>query len=453
MKPNSLLSLKPGTKVLFACVPADGHFNPLTGLARYLADRGCDVRWYTSPVYARKLQALGIAFYPFQKARDINMINLDEQLPERAQIRSQVKKLVFDMIHVFIERAPEYYHDIRDIHKEFPFEAMVCDVAFGGISFVTDLMKIPVFAVGVFPLTETSRDLAPAGLGMTPSDSFLGRRRQDLLRFVADKLLFAKPYKVICAILKQYGIRAEGSNVFDINTRKATRLLQSGTPGFEYKRSDLGRNIRFVGALLPWRKPSAAPGWFDERLNRYEKVVLVTQGTVEKETTKLLIPTLEAFRNSDHLVVCTTGGSGTRELRERFPEPNFIIEDFIPFSDVLPYADVYVTNGGYGGVQLALEHGVPLVTAGLHEGKNEICARVGYFELGVNLRTETPRPVQIREAVDQVLSSPVYAHNARRMAEEIAHYPTFELCAHYMAELLGAQPLQIGTQKAVTEIS
>ncbi|GAB4092606.1 glycosyltransferase [Flaviaesturariibacter terrae] len=440
MTANALLSLKPGTRILFASVPADGHFNPLTGLARYLADAGCDVRWYTSPVYARKLQALDIPFYPFQKARDINMLNLDEQLPERAQIGSQVKKLVFDMIHVFIERAPEYYEDIRAIHTDFPFEAMVCDVAFGGISFVADLMRIPVFAMGVFPLTETSRDLPPAGLGMTPSASFLGRRRQDLLRFVADRLLFAKPDKVMRALLKKYGIRPAGSNVFDLNTRKATRLFQSGTPGFEYYRSDLGRNVRFVGALLPWRKPALNHSWFDERLNQYNKVLLVTQGTVEKDCAKLLVPVLEAFQDSDALVVCTTGGSGTRELRERFPAKNLIIEDFIPFGDVLPYADVYITNGGYGGVLLALEHGVPLVAAGVHEGKNEICARIGYFGLGVNLRTETPGPVQIREAANRVLNSPLFAGNARKMADEIAQFPTNELCAHYMAELLGAAP-------------
>lgn len=451
MNTQALLTLKPGTKVLFACVPADGHFNPLTGLARHLADNGCDVRWYTSPLYAGKLERLGIPFYPFQKARDINGTNLEQELPERAQIRSQVKKLVLDMIEVFIRRGPEYYEDIQAIHREFAFEALVCDNAFSAIAFVTDRMRIPVFALGVLPLTETSRDLPPAGLGMTPVTGFLGRRKQDLLRFVADKILFAKADKVMRRLLRAHGITPSGSNVFDLNTRKATRLLQSGTPGFEYRRSDLGRNIRFVGALLPWRRPSAAAAWFDERLNRYEKVVLLTQGTVEKDGEKLLVPTLEAFANTDCLVLCTTGGSGTSELRERFPWPNIVIEDFIPFADVLPYADVYVTNGGYGGVLLALEHGVPVVAAGVHEGKNEICARVGYFELGINLRTEKPTPVQIREALDRVLTGPVYAENARRMAAEIAHYPTNELCVHYMAELLGAQPLQPAKTTAATQ--
>jgi UDP:flavonoid glycosyltransferase YjiC (YdhE family) len=103
------------------------------------------------------------------------------------------------------------------------------------------------------------------------------------------------------------------------------------------------------------------------------------------------VPTLEAFKGTDCLVIATTGGSRTAELKARYPQENFIIEDFIPFNDVMPYASVYVTNGGYGGVMLGIENHLPLVVGGVHEGKNEINARVGYFKLGINLGTEKPK--------------------------------------------------------------
>jgi UDP:flavonoid glycosyltransferase YjiC (YdhE family) len=48
----------------------------------------------------------------------------------------------------------------------------------------------------------------------------------------------------------------------------------------------------------------------------------------------------------------------------------------------MPYADVYVTNGGYGGTLLSIQNQLPMVVAGVHEGKNEINARVGYFQTG-----------------------------------------------------------------------
>jgi UDP:flavonoid glycosyltransferase YjiC (YdhE family) len=121
-------------------------------------------------------------------------------------------------------------------------------------------------------------------------------------------------------------------------------------------------------------------------------------------------------------VIVTTGGSGTEELRRRFPESNFRIEDFIPFNEVMPHCDVYVSNGGYGGVLLGIQNELPMVVAGMHEGKNEICARVEYFKLGINLNTETPTPEQIRNAVNKVMANQEYAENVKELAEEFGHY-------------------------------
>jgi UDP:flavonoid glycosyltransferase YjiC (YdhE family) len=164
-------------------------------------------------------------------------------------------------------------------------------------------------------------------------------------------------------------------------------------------------------------------------------VVLVTQGTVEKDVNKIIVPTLEAFKNTNTLVIATTGGSGTAELRKRYPQHNFIIEDFIPFGDILPICDVYITNGGYGGVMLGIQNKVPMVVAGVHEGKNEICARVGYFKLGVNLKTEKPTADQIRNAVNEVARTSEYKKNVARLANEFQQYEPAALVEKYINEL------------------
>jgi len=354
---HSINSIQPGTKILFANVPADGHFNPLTGLAVHLKSIGCDVRWYTAKKYAEKVNRLGIPFYSLDKAVDISADNdLENIFPERKKYKSQVAKLKFDMINAFILRSTEYYEDIREIYKEFEFQLMIADITFGAIPFVKEKMNIPVIAVGIVPLPETSKDLAPSGLGLTPSYSFTGKLKQTALRFIADTLLFAKPTKVMRKILAEHGIDAGTANIFDILIQKSTIVLQSGTPGFEYQRSDISDHIYFAGPLLPYTKKKESKGWYNEKLRQYDKVILVTQGTVEKDADKLIIPTLEAFKNSDCLVIVTTGGSGTEDLRKKYSSANIIIEDFIPFDEIMPYADVYVTNGGYGGVLLSIQN-------------------------------------------------------------------------------------------------
>ena len=60
-----------------------------------------------------------------------------------------------------------------------------------------------------------------------------------LLKKIANSLIFSGPNKVMYDLFKQYGIPHNNESLFDIMIRKSDLLLQSGTPGFEYNRSDL----------------------------------------------------------------------------------------------------------------------------------------------------------------------------------------------------------------------
>ncbi len=435
MKSNINWDILAGKKILFASMPAEGHVNPLTGLAKYLQTKGADVRWYTGASYAPKMSKLGIPLFPFQRAVEVTGENLEQLFPDRDKIKGQVKKLVHDMIHVFIRQAPRFIDDMKDIRRDFAFDLVVAECTFTAIPIVSKIFNVPVVGVGIVPLTETSRDLPPVGLGMTPSYTIPGKLKQQFLRFFTDKVLFRKANLASFEILDGYGVPHQRTNIFNLNVKASDLYLQSGTPGFEYRRSDMGKNIRFIGSLLPYSSGRKLVSWSDRRLQEYEKIIVVTQGTVEKDVEKLLVPALEAFKNSDTLVICTTGGSQTAELRARFPQSNLIIEDFIPFDSIMPYAKVYITNGGYGGVMLGIENKLPMVVAGVHEGKNEICARIGYFKIGINLKTERPSAAKIKRAAEKILSHPVYAKNVQRLSKEFRQYHPGELSASYIGAL------------------
>ncbi|WP_406255474.1 glycosyltransferase [Streptomyces griseoaurantiacus] len=92
---------------------------------------------------------------------------------------------------------------------------------------------------------------------------------------------------------------------------------------------------------------------------------------------------------------------------------NARVESFFPFDALFPLADVVVTNGGYGGVQLALHHGVPLVVAGGSEDKPAVAARVAGFGVGVDLRTGRPGTAAVGQAVRRVLDEPAFRRRAQ----------------------------------------
>ncbi|UYQ95041.1 glycosyltransferase [Chitinophaga horti] len=423
----------PSPQILFAHTPLDSHLYPMTGLAMHLLGKGYDVQWYSSADHAEHIQALGIPVHVFTSAPGTVRHNSDERLPKRKRRRTKTAKPKFDLER-YIERTPAYYKELQTLREIFPFDMLICDTSFTAGCLIKELMGVPVIAIGVMPLITSSRDLAPAGMGLTPPANAVERIKYAALRFFARHVTFARARKLVNRIFADHGMPPIDGLVADALAKKCDLLLQNGTPDFEYPRSDIGNNVKFIGALLPHRKTT--PFADAARLSLYGKVILVTQGTLDNDPEKLLVPALEAFKNSPYMVVATTGSFNTERLRERFPQKNILITDDIDFDQVMPMVDVFVSNGGYGGVMQAIKYQLPMVVAGVQEGRNEVSARVAYFKLGVNLAIETPSASQVRTAVEKVLSDGCYVRNVNRLALQFRQYDAGRAAACYVQALL-----------------
>jgi UDP:flavonoid glycosyltransferase YjiC (YdhE family) len=104
----------------------------------------------------------------------------------------------------------------------------------------------------------------------------------------------------------------------------------------------------------------------------------------------------------------------------------------VDYDYILPHVDLFISNGGYGSVLLSLSHGVPVLAAGLHEGKNEINARIGYFNLGINMKTEWPKPARIARNVETLLTDATYRQNVQKLQAEFNAYNPFALVEQYI---------------------
>jgi len=424
-------------RILFATVPLDGHFSPLTGLAVHLKQLGHDVRWYVGGHYGARVAKLGLVHYPCVNAPVINQENMDELFPERKKIKNPIERARFDVKHTFLSPVPGYIDDLVKVHDEWPFDLIVYDLACLGALFVQELLAVKGVAVGVLPLFESESNLPsddPARNAIARLVTRWAKRAKIHFQFN----IIMKPCSVLFNELRaQYGLRQEPGFMFDAVFRNAHLYLQSGVPGFDYPHRKLSPNVRFVGPLLPKKSTGKAAFAQANEALKYKRVILATQGTFERDVEKIIVPTLDAYQNDpDTMVIVTTGGSGTAALRHRYPQSHFVIEDFIDYDAVMPYASVYVTNGGYGGVMLALQHQLPIVVAGVYEGKEDIAARVQFNGVGIDLRTETPKAGQIRRAVETVLADRRYRHQAQQLSQEFRSYPANELATGYIGELV-----------------
>jgi len=228
----------------------------------------------------------------------------------------------------------------------------------------------------------------------------------------------APGHRHIDAVLKKLGVAIPGGYNSNALYRLPDLLLQFGAEEFEYPMYDRPANLRFVGPILS-RHPteSTAPAWL-KNLKNSRPVVFVTQGTLANfDFNQLINPALRGLAQEDVQVIVTAGGNN----RDTIVAPqNVIVEGYIPYESVLPKTSVFVTNGGYNGVQQALSYGVPIVAAGVSEDKGEVCARLSWSGAGIGLKTGTPTAEQIRDAVHQILHDPSYRERAKTLGASIA---------------------------------
>jgi MGT family glycosyltransferase len=403
-------------RFLFATTPLPGHVNPGLSIARALVERGHEVRWYTGRAHADPITATGATWEPMVDGYDPAVQPLEERYPERSRLEG-IRGLKYDLKHLFLDEAPAYVRDLEALLQRQPADVVVVDTAFLAGRLIHERGGPPYASFGISILPLPGRDVPPPGTGKTPASTTVGRLAHRLLTAAAPRLLFGDLQRHQQGIRQQLGLAPTGLSVIE-QMASPFLYLQGSTASFEYPRTDLPPHVHYVGPLLPpTPRGAATPEPWLTALGTDRPLVLVNQGTVATDPRDLVVPALEAFAGDDVDVV-TTGVAP--EAVDRAVPANVHVRSYVPFADLLPRVSVTVTNGGFGSVQAALAHGVPLVVAGTSEDKRDIAARVAWNGAGIRLPVRSPSPDVLRRAVHDVLDDPAYRQRAEAFRQEIA---------------------------------
>jgi MGT family glycosyltransferase len=392
-------------------MPFAGHVAPITGVVAELVTRGHEVAVYTGARYLDHFEALGAQGLPWSQAPDFDEHDLRATFPGAG--RPGPRGLLANLTEVFIRTGAGQARDLLAAHRAGPFTIIAGDVMSLGTGLAAELSGLPWATLSIVPPSLTTREGPPPSLALQPGTGRLGRLRDGLLRGVVRAA--ATPLDL--------ALRAERARLGLPSGERFERALYSpqlvvatGSPSLDYGRSGLGRQFQFVGRLAPaGRRPGAPPDWWPELESARGPVVLITQGTFNRDPGELLAPALSALAELDALVLGTTAG-----MPMRGPIPaNARLADRLDFAEVLPRTSVMVTNGGWGGVIEALSYGIPLIIAGGDLDKPEIAARVAWSGAGIDLRTGRPGIAAIRDAYDRITADPSYAEEARRIGAEL----------------------------------
>jgi UDP:flavonoid glycosyltransferase YjiC (YdhE family) len=407
------------TSVLIASVPIHGHVAPLLPIARHFVARGDRVTFLTGARFADAVTATGAEHLALPEGADFDDRTVTTRFPEREGL-SPVKAIAFDFEHIFVRPGEHQFAALVEAVRDRDAEVVVCDPLFTGAVLLVDrprAERVPVVVAGLVPLNFPGPDLAPFGMGIEPRGGLIGRIRNAVLRAASGKV-FRPVLTAADEVAQRVNGRPLSGPVLDWLPR-ADAVAQLTVPAFEYPRPDAPDSLVFTGPIAG----SAAhthplPDWWSD-LDGSRPVVHVTQGTIANDDlTELILPTIRGLADSDVTVVVSTGGVPVETLGTL--PANVRAAEFLPYDELFACTDVFVTNGGYGGVQFSLSHGVPLVVAPGKEDKVEVAARVSWSGTGINLRRERPTPAAVRSAVESVLTTASYRTAARGIAADIA---------------------------------
>jgi MGT family glycosyltransferase len=424
--------------------PYAGHVTPAAPIVRRLVERGHQIVWITGREYRAKVEAVGARFHPLPKESDPNGVEVYRLYPELEKLKglSQIKYWVK---HVFLDGSRRELKVIDAVLADFPAEVLLGDNITPGLYFAAELRGLPSACLSVLPGSIPSRDTAPYGLGILPGKHFVAKVRNRVLNTLTQHIVLRDLTTYANQVRKSLGLAPLNGPLLSAMPRKITLIMHTSTRAFEYPRSDRPEHVHLIGPVLPEPHDDfRPPDWWSELHGPYP-VVLVNQGTISTVLGDLIVPAIDGLKGRPMQIVAVPVKDG----QLGWLPANVHTGVFIPFEHLLPLVDVMVTNGGYGGTQLALAHGIPLVVAGETEDKREVAARVEWSGAGINLRRQRPSPQAIREAVREVLENPVYRQNAKRIQADFATYDAPTLAAEHLEALaLAGRPNPSSTQES-----
>lgn len=182
--------------------------------------------------------------------------------------------------------------------------------------------------------------------------------------------------------------------------KRVPLFLQASLPEFEPFRAS---NIYFIGPVLPTdiTSPDKLPS-FRHMRNFKKKIIGITQGTV-------------ATNPEDLIKIAKMAVDGTM----------YLVDKYFNYAHHMNLLDVFITNGGFGSVQMAIYHGVPIIVSGKTEDKPYVGKRVEEMGVGINLKPPITQG-ELKNAIIECLYNKEIRETCKEMAQKCRSYSIYQ---------------------------
>ncbi len=437
--------------ILVTTIPMFGHIYPMIPIVKELLKRGHNIKWIIEKKFKDEIEEDPI-IYKYMDENKFSIFVNKSQLGHKPidfsliNIFNNYDKLKTQIKYTFYDYTLLQIPIIKDSMKDFTPSIILTDCIYIASLLIAKEKKIPCVVLGIIPYTAKSKNTAPYGIGWRPTNNIISHHRNYFMHFIVKSIYLNNFFSYIknkeneiIRLLSSFRIEVlSKESFFDTFTNLCDLYIQASIEELEYDRENLDSKFHFIGpSIYKPKKISSNHKQLINTIKSKKPLIFVTQGSVDNDNPNLLISCFEAFKNKKEItLVMDVPKKHQPDFCDNCPK-NIEVTNELPYHYIIPHIDIFITNGGFGGVQLALSHGIPIIVAGRTDDKGEVAARIAWSKCGINLKTSNPSSRKIRKATKKILNKSIYKLEAEKIGNIIKNKNAPKTACDLMNKLIG----------------
>lgn len=370
------------SKVLFINGNLHGHINPTLPIVKELVKRGEEVYYFSTKDFQSKLEAYGAVFLDYGKEFETFIQNFRPH-GDHPFYTLMEYMLGFDRAIVPIVLAKS---------EVIKFDYLIHDVMFGAGTILARKLDIP--AISSCSSFVMEKPPLPAHM--------LERGSHPQLDYLYEEIKKAK---------KEWKIPS--LDLSDIFFKKEPLVLVYSSRLFHPQNENLDSTYRFIGPSVMERNEVID---FPLNSSKASKLIYISLGTINNRHSEFYQKCFDAFSDGNYKVILSVGSKTEIPSLGKLPD-NFIVRNYVPQLEILKLADVFISHGGLNSVSEAFYYGVPVIVIPIANDQPAVAKRIVELGAGVALNMESITTIQLKDAVNKILSNQSFTDCSRKIGE------------------------------------
>lgn len=396
-------------KFIFVVPPFYGHINPTLSIGRTLIERGHEVAWAGLTEIKPELVPAGGKYYRLEKSFENNKEEIARiiKLQDKGANMPALEALKLGLQDTYIPFAKIMFDEFTALVEEYKPDVIVndCITFVGGLT--AHIKNIPLATIT--PITPN----AIHDPGTAPK----------VTKWVHDS---------ITELQQSVGIYEDE----EYTLSRQLNMYYTSQKFVGYKDEDCPPYMKFIGALTG--RPDNTPFDWERLKNIKTPKIYISLGTVLVDIRKEFFNRMiQALGHKDVTVIASTDPG----IIENWPD-NFIVQSYVPQSELLKHVDVVIGHGGLNTVCDTYMNGIPMLIIPMAFDQSHTAMLIEQYGCGIRIRYKRMRIQDVEHAIDELLYNPSYKQAAKEIQQSFIEAGGNRRAAELLEELAANKTIQ-----------